>query len=804
MIRYDPDRCTVEMSVRALCETALKRGDLGVFLPDYNAMADGAKIHRRLQREAGAYYDPEVSLSCTTLLDGIYYTVSGRADGVIRTSEGIVVDEIKCVRGTRFSEPPSDVHLAQMKCYAYFLCVRDELDTVNGRITYYNIDNEKIKYFKYHFTADELRKFFTALLCRIKRRAMLCVKRQTEILPKAERAVFPYKELREGQEMMIRECYRAVKCGRRLFAEAPTGTGKTISSLFPSVRALGKGYVDKIFYLTAKASTRREAYRAACDIFKTGVGLRTAVISAKEQVCMCGARLMPHGAQSLCNGRDCEYARGYYDRVDDAIFELIEGGNGYPRSRICEVAQKYKVCPYELSLDLSELCDIIICDYNYAFDPSVYFRRYFSGERGEKYAFLVDEAHNLADRARAMYSATVTKNMFEGAIASFDESDSEPISFCGSVIKAFSSIRALCRETLIRDTDGEERGFFTAHAPLSSFNETLEVFKKKSETWVRKNKELPSAEKLSELLSAVKKFLLVNEYFDKGFLTYVQILGGDITVQTCCFDPSPIMNALLNRARASVMFSATLTPTDYFCELLGGGKRAKCLSLPSPFDPDKLCIAVADYVSTRYEEREKHTSRFATILAASVSSRKGNYIAYFPSYSCLTEVLEVFKRKYPKVETVVQERNMTLKEKESFLSAFKNDEGHLRIGFCVLGGAFAEGVDLPGSRLIGAIIFGVGLPGLSNERNMIRDHADPDGVEGYDYAYTYPGMNNVLQAAGRVIRRDDDKGIVVLADDRYATPKYRELFPEHWKNVRYAGNAKSLAEIVRRFWCESE
>ena len=416
----------------------------------------------------------------------------------------------------------------------------------------------------------------------------------------------------------------------------------------------------------------------------------------------------------------------------------------------------------------------------------------------------MDEAHNLADRARAMYSAKLTKNTFEEAIATFDECDCEPISFCESVIKAFYSMRALCSEDLVREADGEERGSFASHAPIQRFNETLELFKKKSETWIRKNKDQPSAEMLFELLSAAKKFLLVNEYFDKGFLTYVQISGGDIAVQTCCLDPSPIMNALLNRARASVMFSATLTPTEYFCDILGGGKRAKRLSLPSPFDPDRLCVAVADYVSTRYEEREKHTSRFATILAAAVSSKKGNYIAYFPSYTCLTEVLAVFKKKYPKVETVVQERNMTLKEKESFLSAFKNDEGHLRIGFCVLGGAFAEGVDLPGSRLIGAIIFGVGLPGLSNERNMIRDHADPDGITGSDYAYTYPGMNNVLQAAGRVIRRDEDKGIVVLADDRYATPKYRELFPEHWKNVRYAGNAKSLAEIIRRFWCESE
>jgi Rad3-related DNA helicase len=763
-------------------------------------MADGAKIHRKLQSEAGGYYNSEVELSCTMLLDGVYYTVRGRADGVIRTEKGITVDEIKCVKGSYFFEPPREIFLAQVKCYAYFLCVRDELSEIGGRITYYNIDNGKTKYFNYHFTATELNGFFVSLLKRIKRRAMLCIKRQTEVLPQARRAVFPYKELREGQEIMIRESYRAIKRGKRLFIEAPTGTGKTISSLFPSVRALGDGRADKIFYLTAKASTRREAYRAASDIYKAGVQLRTVVVSAKEQLCMCSAKKLQGGSKNYCNGCDCENANGYYDRIEDAIFELIDGGNGYPRNLICEVARKHRVCPYELSLDLSELCDIIICDYNYAFDPSVYFRRYFSENRGENYIFLIDEAHNLVDRARAMYSAKLCRKAFEDVISLFEEIDSEPISYCEGAIKAFLHMRSLCKEELVRDASGEERGFFVAREPISSFNEAMELFKKKSEIWIKKHRDHPSADAFNLLVSDVRKFLLVNEYFDKGFLTYVQIFDGDVSVETCCLDPSPIMNSLLNRAKASILFSATLTPAAYFCDVLGGGKKAQSIALPSPFDTDNLCIAVADYVSTRYSEREKNAPRFASILAASVISKKGNYIAYFPSYECLEEVHKIFKRKYPNVETVVQQRNMTLKEKEEFLAAFKNDEGHLRIGFCVLGGAFSEGVDLPGSQLIGAIIFGVGLPGLSNERNMIRDYIDPEGIEGYDYAYTYPGMNNVLQAAGRVIRRDDDRGIVVLADDRYATPKYRALFPEHWKNIRYAGNSRSLCEIIRRFW----
>ena len=322
--------------------------------------------------------------------------------------------------------------------------------------------------------------------------------------------------------------------------------------------------------------------------------------------------------------------------------------------------------------------------------------------------------------------------------------------------------------------------------------------------WYKKHREHPLAEHIYELLSATKHYRHINDFFDKGFLSYVQVLHGDVSIKTCCLDPSTVLDTLLHRAHATVFFSATLAPLSYYGSLLGGMKQAESVALPSPFDTDHLCVAVADYVSTRMEVRKKNTARFATLIAATVSARPGNYIAYFPSYACLEEVLAVFRRKYPRVETVVQKPNMGIREKEEFLSAFADDTGHLRVGFCVLGGAFAEGVDLPGSRLIGAIVFGVGLPGLSDERNMIRDYVDPDGENGYDYAYTYPGMNRVLQAAGRVIRRDDDRGVVILADDRYAHPKYRSLFPEHWKSVQYAGNASSLAEIVKRFWDKND
>lgn len=806
-MRYNQDTCSVELSVRELCEMALKSGDLGFGAPPFSSSIpfDGGAIHRRLQAEAGGFYNPEVTLSNTTLCGGTYYTVSGRADGVIRHADGLEIDEIKCVRTYDFFMPPREVFLAQMKCYAYFLAIRDELDEIRARLTYYNVDTKKIKYFRYRFRCEELRAFYCSLLSRIAPWAQNVIRRQVEYLPEAAHARFPYPELREGQEMMIREVHSAIKRGQRLFVEAPTGTGKTMSALYPAVRALGEGYADKIFYLTAKTSTAREAYRAAAKLFESGLKLRCVMITAKESVCLCHAERTENGSHRPCNPEECECGRGYYDRVDAALRELLDSGFGYPRSLIAKVAQKHRVCPYELSLDLSEHCDIVICDYNYAFDPSVYFRRYFSDNAAaSRYVFLIDEAHNLADRARDMYSATLSASRFERLLEPLSSVDEDLTGTVESAAMTVRRLRALCREDMIKDADGNERGFYMSRSPLENLNTELDLFRKKTETWLRKNREHPIFFEISELAGEVRRYLSVQEYFEGGFLSYVLVLDGDVTVKTYCLNPSPTMDVLLNRAHAAVLFSATLTPPEYFCDVLGGTKKAVSVSLPSPFEPENLCVAVADYLSTRLEDREKNYARYAAIIAATVSQQPGNYIAYFPSYACLDGVRKVFCRKYPKVETVVQHAGMGAREKEEFLSAFREDVGHLRVGFCVLGGVFSEGVDLPGSRLIGSIIFGVGLPGLSNERNMIEEYFESTIGQGYDYAYTYPGMNHVLQAVGRVIRRDSDRGVAVLVDDRYAEPKYRALFPKHWEGVQYAGNARSLAEIMHRFWEKGE
>ncbi len=805
-MRYDTDACTIVLSASELCTLALRGGDLDApSCRPYEVDNDG-KMYYRLQEEAGAYYAPRVELTNTRSCDGIYFTVSTFADGIIKKDGTVTVDKIRCVHGKGRFLPPDSFTLAMLKCSAYFFAVQEELGYIEGRVSTYDTDKHKLKYLKYRFLRSELEEFYLSLLKKVSFRARLAEVRATVERPSAAAQVFPYPELREGQEIMIHRVYSAAKHGRRLFATAPTGTGKTVSALFPAIRALGEGYCDRIFYLTPKISTRREAFAAAARLNTAGNLQRTVMISAKEQICPMRGR-GGCGTEGRCSGAACEYARGYYDRLEGALRELLENFRGYSRGLICSVAEKYRLCPYELSLDLSELCDVLICDYNYAFDMSVYFRRYFGpkgAQRGEKYMFLIDEAHNLGERAREMYTCRARLSDFELLPPMTAEGEDRDVlgTICAPVARAISGVKKLCRDELVKDAQGNERGFYIDAQPPQSIASAMAAFIKKGRSWLRVNEAHPQAPRLSELVRLADRYISVLDYFDESFRFYAQIENGDILVQLYCLDPSDIMNTLLSRAVSSIMFSATLTPTDYFCNILGGAKNADSVVLPSPFPRENLCVTVADYINTRYDVRADSAKKFATVIAATVSPKAGNYIAYFPSYSCLEQTYEAFCKKYPRVETVVQKRNMTARQREEFLSAFREDEGHLRVGFCVLGGTFSEGVDLPGSRLIGSIIFGVGLPGLSNERNIIKEYFDLKSDEGigYDYAYTFQGMNNVLQAAGRVIRRESDRGVVVLADDRYATPKYRTLFPEQWQDIKYAGNASSLAEIIRRFW----
>ena len=805
-MKYSPQYDHIEICADKLCFDVFGRRDLdGYAAREYTSVTKLKRaVSPRLASAMGGEYYMNVSLTNTLRLDDVYYFVSGECDGVIKKPDGYTVVEIRVVN--KYGAPliSEDYYRARLHTLAYFLCRQKDVESVELCMASYNTETGEVEPHYFYASSSELRDFYTKMLARVHQRGVFISHSKRERVPSLTNAIFPYRELRDSQADMIKECYRDIRHGNRLFCQAPTGIGKTISTLYPSVKCLGDRAADKIFYLTSKASIRREALAAAKNMRSHGANIYTCVLSSKEQSCICEQAKAAGGrVSSYCKSDICPYAKGYYDRAEAAIFDLIHSGYEFDRADILRVARKHRVCPHELSLDLSELCDIIICDYNYIFSPTVYLKRYFADDsRGEKYIFLIDEAHNLPDRARDLFSAKLCSGELEWVCEYLSES-STLLPEIDGVICELEKLENLCEDNIRYDHNQNKIGYYIGKQLPERLSEKLASCQKVCERWLKYNSDSPAYHKVEELHSKIREYRVAEECFGDNYLVFINTNNHDVEILLYCLDPSSLLDSALNRACASVLFSATLTPTEYFADILGGGKKGVSVSFPSPFPSENLCVAAVDTISTRYEDREKSYAKIASCIAATASAKAGNYIVFLPSYSYMEKVAEKFSAKYPKVRTILQKKGMSFSDREEFLNFFE-DDNKLRIGFCVMGGQFSEGIDLPGNRLIGVIVVGVGLPGLSNERNIMRDYYEEKCSQGYDYAYTFPGMNSVLQAVGRVIRRDSDRGIAVLIDDRYAEPKYTELFPSEWKKIKYAGNSSSLAEIARRFWEKQE
>ncbi len=882
---YNKSDACVEISVRELCALAYLGGSIDSRYPSRRLCeraAEGRESHEALRRryEAGegrdaslglsedAAYHAELTLRQVSRCDDVTFSVSGRADGVWYDPAGLcVVEEIKTVSGLPelYVRTPRDADLAQLACYGYFLCSAKGLSEVTLRLTYTNPGDEaNAVHVDSVLTAEALKAAYIALLRLILPRARDLVMRETVLRDAARDATFPYPEMREAQHDMILECWRDLRAGKTLFAEAPTGIGKTIATLYPAVRCLGEDRCDKIFYLTAKNATRREAFGAVEKLISAGTPIRGCVITSRDAACVCEAaragRREGRRTSAYCSPATCPYARGYYDRVEAVIEGMLGSGKGlFSGLDIRAAAEAGQVCPYELSLDLSERCEIIICDYNYLLSPAVSLRRYFSdgipGTAGHRYIFLIDEAHNLPDRAREMYGATLSladlravqdriRAWEENALGGvFPEEDGEvgnlpdpeedrrtprlTSASLDDLMGALARMSRLSADSMSAGSDGVRRGVALDRHRPGELIDAASALASLGDRWLRRSLAHPLYGTVDTLIASLRAFRSAGDFYDRHYATFVEVEegaassadepadlmeGGDVRVRLVCLDPSDILRPILQKAVARVLFSATLTPAEYFADILGGDRSAVTVSFDSPFDPARLCVAVCDEINTRYENREESHRRIVSYLSAVVSAKRGNYIIYFPSYAYLDAVYKIFKKKYPTVKTAVQTPGMSYEEREAFIDAFRPDARELFVGFCVLSGSFSEGVDLPGRCLIGTVIVGVGIPALSNERNIMREYYDEraagmgDGGssrEGYDYAYTYPGMNHVLQAAGRVIRRDDDRGVVVLLDDRYAAEPYLHLYPAHWENIAAVSDAASLYEYLTRFWQEN-
>lgn len=779
----------IKLSVRKIVDLLLRCGDIDSRFNDSSAMFMGLMAHRQIQKEAAkeCNYKKEVSLKHEMLIEDIPVVLSGRADGVITGENNeITIDEIKS------TTLPLDIlyksheqHLGQGKIYAFMYL--QTLDTIPSRLsvqlTYYQLETEELKRHKWDYTIEEIENFFTQTMAQygvwLKFERDWKIKRDESI----KNMDFPYPSYRAGQRELAVATYRTITAQKKLYVSAPTGIGKTLAGLFPTIKAMGEEKVEKIFYLTAKTITRTVAEDAIKLMEEKNLQFKSITLRAKEKICI--------NNEHICNPEFCPQAKGHYNRVNDAILDIINNQNLITPDTTTTYAQKHQVCPHEFALDISLWCDLIIGDYNHVFDPVVYLKRFFNDTNEDKdYTFLIDEAHNLADRVRDMYTASLSKSTFSNLRKQLRDKDNLSKELRKNMRQINAYLSDIKKEHTKSHANQEHDMVFKAFVLL---------FSNTASEWLKKNDAHELFKDVLTLYFDVSMYLLVAEIYDKHYTTIYDIWRNDITITQFCLDPSNVIANGLSRGKSSIIFSATLTPLNYYRDILGGNNEDACVALPSPFDPNRLLNIACTSISTKYLDRENSYLPIANIIKNVIDHKKGNYFVFFPSYEYMNTVYEIFKMHHPTINTIIQSTTMTEDERLNFLKNFDENNSESLVGFVVLGGIFSEGIDLKGNRLIGSLIVSVGIPKITFRSDLIRDYFNNKNGQGYDYAYVFPGMNKVMQAAGRVIRSETDKGVVVLIDSRYGTAQYRGLFPAHWANINMVRSDKELGAILTIF-----
>ena len=789
----------IRVSVRNLVEFILRSGDIDNrrgAMADKDAMQMGSRLHRKIQGKMGADYHAEVPLRTQIDCDGFLLIVEGRADGIFEQDGQTVIDEIKGVfRDVERMEEPDPVHLAQARCYACIYAEQQNLEKIGVQMTYANLDTEEIRRFSSSYTRSELEEWFAHLTEAYQKWAQMQLEWKTERKASIGKTVFPYP-YREGQKELASAVYRTIWHGKKLFIQAPTGVGKTLSTVFPAVQAVGQELGDKIFYLTAKTITRTVAEEAFSLLKKQGLYYKVLTLTAKEKICFC--------EEPDCNPEKCPYAKGHFDRVNDAVYELLtsyeENSANYSRERIMEQAEKWKVCPFEMALDVSLWSDAIICDYNYVFDPQAKLKRFFAeGVKGD-YLFLIDEAHNLVERGREMYSAALYKEDFLEVKRFLKPFSRKAVAALERGNKYLLEWKRECEEyTLLSNIDSFALNLFNVSHALEQLLEDRESVMNRPST----DSEIEEGKKKTlDFYFQVRAFLEIYEELDDSYEIYVQHdREGRFALKLYCIHTADKIGQCLEKGRASILFSATLLPVQYYMELLSGKPEDYAVYAKSTFDPAKKKVLLGLDVSTKYTRRTPaEYQKIASYIRQITDSRQGNYLVFFPSYKMMTDVRAYFEVEMQD-DTEILEQNMHMSEaqREEFLEQFQERESGTLIGFCVMGGIFGEGIDLKKDRLIGAIIVGPGLPQVCNEREILKQYYDRRDMDGFDHAYRYPGMNKVMQSAGRVIRTDEDTGVIVLLDERFGQAQYRSSFPREWADYETC-TLRNVKEKLERFW----
>ncbi|MCI6060210.1 MAG: ATP-dependent DNA helicase [Dorea sp.] len=779
----------VRISVRNLVEFILRSGDIDNRAggAEKEAMQQGGRIHRKIQKSMGSDYHAEVVLKYEIPCKEFILSLEGRADGIIETPTGVVIDEIKGVfKELEKITEPVPVHQAQAMCYAYIWASQKKLDEIGVQMTYCNLDTEDIKRFQSVYTYQELERWFLELIGKYEKWARYQIRWRKTRNTSIKDVEFPFS-YRDGQKDLVTSVYRTILRKKKLFIQAPTGVGKTMATVFPAVKAVGEELGEKIFYLTAKTITRTVAWQAFETLREQALRMKVIVLTAKEKICLC--------EETNCNPEACPYAKGHYDRVNDAVYELMTMTDAISREMIEMQARKWMVCPFELSLDVSLWVDAVICDYNYVFDPNAHLRRFFGeGTKGE-YLFLIDEAHNLVERGREMYSAQIYKEDFLKVKRLVRYEDGK---LTGRLEECNKQLLALKREC-----DGCQVHNSVSHVYLKLLSLMTEMERYLEEC---RNEEI--RKEVLDLYFQVRMFVYVYERLDENYLIYSELEeDGRFKLRLFCVNPANCLQEYLDRGNSTIYFSATLLPIHYYKKLLSTSGDDYAIYAESPFDTGKRKLFLGTDVSTKYTRRgEEMYRRYAQYLIRIAQIKVGNYIAFFPSYRFMEEVYDAFadmQDEGQEIDAVMQSQYMSEEAREIFLENFEEVREHSLMGFCVMGGIFSEGIDLAEDKLIGAVIVGTGLPQVCRERELLKNYFDGQGLRGFDYAYLYPGMNKVLQSAGRVIRTDEDRGVILLLDERFRDTRYQETFPREWKEYSLC-TVETIEAAAEDFWKQWE
>ncbi|WP_139311285.1 ATP-dependent DNA helicase [Bacillus sp. MRMR6] len=751
----------VHISVRRLVEYVFSSGSIDSRFRSQTTLLDGTRVHQRIQKTYEECDQKEVYLSIDIPYDNLVYRIDGRCDGLLFRNGEVTIDEIKSTPKAldQLDSGGKPVHWAQAKMYAYIYASENNLIEISVQLTYVHVETEERRVFNEKFTKEELEAFVFEMIKNYAPYANLLHHHIRDRDDSSLALSFPFGTYRKGQRKLAGAVYKTVSDKKSLFVKAPTGIGKTMSTLFPAVKAIGEGKIAKIFYLTAKTITRTTAEEAFEKLRSSGIQMKSITITAKDKVCF--------KDETKCQKEYCEFADGYYDRINGAILDIIANETAMNREIIEKYAQKHRVCPFEFSIDLAYVADAVICDYNYIFDPRVSLKRLFE-EQKKRTVLLVDEAHNLVDRGREMFSAQLTKETFLDLKREYKGKNKDIYEYATKVNAWFIHLKKVQQgnEFTLPELDGE-------------LLELLHQFSKAAEQILVSE----TSPHLLEAYFTVQNFLKIADFVNEQFIIYGEKNRNDIFLKLFCIDPSQLLKQMSKGYRSKIYFSATLSPMSYYQDLLGGGEEDYSLLIDSPFSAEQVDVYIKP-LSTRYRDREESYDKITATLQALISNRPGSYLVFFPSYQYLLAVYEQFKLADSSTETLVQEARMSEVEREAFLESFRPDLKENLLGFAVLGGIFSEGIDLVGERLNGVIVVGVGLPQLCFERNLIKDHFHEKGKNGYDYAYVYPGMNKVLQAGGRLIRSEEDRGTIVLIDDRFLTRQYQTLLPKEWREYK--------------------